>query len=1122
MKFFIRILAIGIFFISAQVAFAATITVDTTNPTAMPDGSCSLSEAISNANGNNDGSGGDCAAGEALPTIDRIEFAITGAGPHTITTNSQFSITEAVVIDGTTQSGTVCTLEGGARELKINIDGSGISLSSNVFDVNAGADNVTIKGLAIFGNEYGTGIATWANNTTIQCTNVGTDAGGLLAYPNMWGISIYNDGLVETSGHIFGGPNPGDGNLVSGNDVTGSGSVFDGAGISGIGDDVVIQGNWIGVDITGQSILANKSSGINFGNGGSELFTFDNVQILDNVVSGNGTTGNSNFSGGIVIGGSEDGGTNELITDLVIKRNIIGLSADGLSAIPNEDDGLFIGASADGVTIGGIDDGNILSGNGGNGLTLGYDVSNVQVFGNTIGLNGTGLLAIPNSVQGISIGEPNLGGGGTVTGITIGSTTTGEGNTISCNTLNNVFISGDISTVSIRGNTIGPDSSGQNCDTGLQNRGIHVDDTTDVIIEANTIKYQQEAIRLYALGGTSSVQSNTITDNGSGISVVSSTTVNPMVSITGNVLTNNTLMGIDLDIDSDDSGSGDNIGSQNVNDTNDTDSGPNNYLNHPVVLMTLQDGSDTDVLYGLDVPVGYYRVEFFTNPTDGVDASGYGEGEVYKGFSVITKSALGFETYNETLADTNLSDDVTATVTECTDVSCTDYVGTSEFSNTAPPGVDYDATDYTASHVLNTVYLGACVNGDNGSISNTDADGPNQTGAYLGTGPCTDDRDGVVFGSSSSGGVTPAIISGVTLLSQGGDFSGALNDMTVSGTYTGTGNVTVLILIVTTSPDNSDDADYFMPVFNIGGDYFPGSPAKITPGVPQSLGDGVSIMFESGTGHTAFNNGSGAGPVLVFSLTPEHEAFTFTENTETFLPSATIAVQTTASANGYVHVWLDSNLDGDFLDTGEHVVESTVVTSGEHVVNFTGPSQAGTYPVRIRYTSYEDTDLGPAGLANDGEVEDYELVVSVPVSNTPNTRRIIGAMPRQLSVKIPVITSTVTSSSVEQVLGSGQCPTDLIVHDAMKQGDRNGVYSNYNKALIKEVAILQTHINRILAAQYNQAAGPVDGIFGKLTKQGVERLQTALNRVLKPVPILVIDGIVGPYTRNAINNSCGK
>ncbi len=110
----------------------------------------------------------------------------------------------------------------------------------------------------------------------------------------------------------------------------------------------------------------------------------------------------------------------------------------------------------------------------------------------------------------------------------------------------------------------------------------------------------------------------------------------------------------------------------------------------------------------------------------------------------------------------------------------------------------------------------------------------------------------------------------------------------------------------------------------------------------------------------------------------------------------------------------------------------------------------------------------------------------------------------------------------KDILGSGLCPANLIIHDSMKKGDRNGNYSEYNKNTIKEVNILQAHTNRILAAKYTQASGPVDGIFGALTKQGVQRLQTVLRDDLKlNLGPSGTDGIVGPFTREAINHSCG-
>lgn len=114
------------------------------------------------------------------------------------------------------------------------------------------------------------------------------------------------------------------------------------------------------------------------------------------------------------------------------------------------------------------------------------------------------------------------------------------------------------------------------------------------------------------------------------------------------------------------------------------------------------------------------------------------------------------------------------------------------------------------------------------------------------------------------------------------------------------------------------------------------------------------------------------------------------------------------------------------------------------------------------------------------------------------------------------------SQSVNQILGSGVCPADLTITQNLKSGAHNGEYLKYNGGIVTQVHILQKQINRILAASYNQAAGPVDGRFGPLTKLGVQRLQLALvdnlNANLGPKGA---DGVVGAFTKAAINNSCG-
>ncbi len=119
--------------------------------------------------------------------------------------------------------------------------------------------------------------------------------------------------------------------------------------------------------------------------------------------------------------------------------------------------------------------------------------------------------------------------------------------------------------------------------------------------------------------------------------------------------------------------------------------------------------------------------------------------------------------------------------------------------------------------------------------------------------------------------------------------------------------------------------------------------------------------------------------------------------------------------------------------------------------------------------------------------------------------------------------SSYVAPTPSQILGSGVCSADLTITQKLKSGARDGQYLAYNNGVVTQVAVLQKQINRILAASYNQAAGPVDGKFGPLTKLGVQRLQAALMTILHAdLGPAGTDGVVGAYTRAAINNSCGN
>jgi peptidoglycan hydrolase-like protein with peptidoglycan-binding domain len=238
-------------------------------------------------------------------------------------------------------------------------------------------------------------------------------------------------------------------------------------------------------------------------------------------------------------------------------------------------------------------------------------------------------------------------------------------------------------------------------------------------------------------------------------------------------------------------------------------------------------------------------------------------------------------------------------------------------------------------------------------------------------------------------------------------------------------------------------------------------------------------------------------------------------NQSRYYPGDSIEMTISATDSTYLNVFVDVNNDGDFSDSDEWVVNDELVDDGEILTLPLIFSVVGEYNIRFRYTSYDPNGgLSATGEALDGEVEDYVIrVVKRPLVQGVTSEARATNIARQVKT---------SQDNVKVPLNAGTCPTHLIVSDAMKQGDRDGNYSSYNKKKVTQVNILQSHINRILVAQYNQAAGPVDGIFGPLTKQGVMRLQAALNTILKPVPILTVDGIVGSFTRSAINNSCGN
>ncbi|WP_146395589.1 GEVED domain-containing protein [Planctomycetes bacterium CA13] len=85
-----------------------------------------------------------------------------------------------------------------------------------------------------------------------------------------------------------------------------------------------------------------------------------------------------------------------------------------------------------------------------------------------------------------------------------------------------------------------------------------------------------------------------------------------------------------------------------------------------------------------------------------------------------------------------------------------------------------------------------------------------------------------------------------------------------------------------------------------------------------------------------------------------------------------------ASDAGVVDAWLDMNRDGDWNDEGEQILVNFQVAAGPQVATFDLPAGtvAGSTALRVRLSSAGN--LQPTGFANDGEVEDYRILIQDP------------------------------------------------------------------------------------------------------------------------------------------------
>jgi titin len=430
--------------------------------------------------------------------------------------------------------------------------------------VDTSAISARVGGLAPASGNVANSIIVSGANTVVQGNLVGMEASGAIEVPLAAGIQIQRTQNVTVGGTTSASRN-----------VVAAGVFLTDA------TNIVIQGNFIGTDVTGTR--ANGTFNI-----GLQLLRSSNVLI-----------GGTSPGAGNVVSGHTQGGIE--FTDSsynVIQQNLVGTDVTGTKVIGNGQLGIW-DQQGNANTIGGTTSSarNVFSGNGYYGVEL-LDTIGDVVSGNYIGTDISGTHALPNGQGGMLLSMTNST---IASGSVIGGTAAGAGNVISANLGYGIVDewkrpgSYPATSNQIVGNRIGIDANGNPLGNGLD--GIFIGTS----VSGDSVSHNQIAY-----------------NNGAGIHVGQTRTdQNVHVALSQNAISANTGLGIDL-------------APLGRVDCMGPSPGPNDYTPCPVIQT-----ATTSVVGG--TACGGCVVEVFAASAE-LDDQGCGEGAVFLGSAAATSS----------------------------------------------------------------------------------------------------------------------------------------------------------------------------------------------------------------------------------------------------------------------------------------------------------------------------------------------------------------------------------------------------------------------------------------------------------------------------------------------------
>ena len=147
--------------------------------------------------------------------------------------------------------------------------------------------------------------------------------------------------------------------------------------------------------------------------------------------------------------------------------------------------------------------------------------------------------------------------------------------------------------------------------------------------------------------------------------------------------------------------------------------------------------------------------------------------------------------------------------------------------------------------------------------------------------------------------------------------------------------------------------------------------------------------------------------------------------------SITVTVTTGSSPEGALQGWVDFNGDGDWLDAGEQVFKNRLLSEGTYTLSFAVPvgAKTGTTYARFRY-GYESS-IGPTGMAQAGEIEDYQVQVisDQPIANADSVNVNQASNNNQINVLLNDFASSQGGLRIQSVANPTQQSGTAVIFD---------------------------------------------------------------------------------------------